>query len=78
MAHLILNHIPGLEIYLIEQRYMRRKKRNGFTNNVQYVDGEYVYNPSSSPGLGSDEKARFPSKVKVWEAVGGREGAKGR
>ncbi|KAK4497908.1 hypothetical protein PRZ48_010563 [Zasmidium cellare] len=37
-----------LEIYRLEQRYTKREKRTTFTSGAQYVDGEYVYNPSPS------------------------------
>ena len=30
-----------IELYRLEQRYARRKHRNTFTTNAQYVDGEY-------------------------------------
>ncbi|KAH8701848.1 hypothetical protein BGW36DRAFT_106593 [Talaromyces proteolyticus] len=36
-----------LELYRLEQRYTRRRHRSMLFNDVQYVDGEYVYNSSS-------------------------------
>lgn len=36
------------ELYKLEQRYTRREKRTTFYSGAQYVDGEYVYSPSSS------------------------------
>ncbi|TGZ80181.1 hypothetical protein EX30DRAFT_372432 [Ascodesmis nigricans] len=38
------------ELYKLEQRYTRRKRRTTFISDATYVDGEYVYNyngPSS-------------------------------
>jgi len=37
-----------LELYKLEQRYTRRDKRTTFLSGAQYVDGEYVYSPTSS------------------------------
>ncbi|KAK2757710.1 hypothetical protein FQN54_004679 [Arachnomyces sp. PD_36] len=44
-----------IELYRLEQRYTRRKNRTTFVGDVQYVDGEYVYNSSggSSPTTSS-------------------------
>lgn len=36
------------ELYKLEQRYTRRDKRTTFCSGAQYVDGEYVYSPTSS------------------------------
>lgn len=62
-----------LELFRLEQRYTRRRnKRTTFISEAQYVDGEYIYTPSSakfSQGTGSgsdDERERVASKeVKV-------------
>ncbi|TKA72906.1 hypothetical protein B0A55_05351 [Friedmanniomyces simplex] len=36
------------DLYRLEQRYTRRDKRTTFASGASYVDGEYIYNPSSS------------------------------
>lgn len=41
------------ELYKLEQRYTRRDKRTTFYSGAQYVDGEYVYSPTSSTKSGS-------------------------
>lgn len=41
------------ELYKLEQRYTRRDKRTTFASGAQYVDGEYVYSPTSSTKSGS-------------------------
>ncbi|KAI6877296.1 hypothetical protein KC360_g9218 [Hortaea werneckii] len=40
------------ELYRLEQRYTRRDKRTTFASGAQYVDGEYIYSPTS-PTTGS-------------------------
>jgi len=40
------------ELYKLEQRYARRKRRTTFTSDATYIDGEYVYNPPSPQRLG--------------------------
>lgn len=38
-----------LEIFRLEQRYTkRRNRRSTFVSEAQYVDGEYIYSPTSS------------------------------
>ncbi|KAK2628843.1 hypothetical protein QTJ16_001946 [Diplocarpon rosae] len=38
-----------LELFRLEQRYTRRRsRRSTFVSEAQYVDGEYVYSPTSS------------------------------
>lgn len=32
-----------LELYKLEQRYTKRKRRTTFISDAHYVDGEYVY-----------------------------------
>lgn len=57
------------EIYRLEQRYTRRDKRTTFASGAQYVDGQYVYNPTPSStnsagsfGSTNSEKNRFGMK----------------
>ncbi|KAI7126163.1 hypothetical protein KC352_g32050, partial [Hortaea werneckii] len=38
------------ELYRLEQRYTRRDKRTTFASGAQYVDGEYIYSPTSTTG----------------------------
>ncbi|EPE26805.1 hypothetical protein GLAREA_02719 [Glarea lozoyensis ATCC 20868] len=49
-----------LELFRLEQRYTRRRnRRSTFVSEAQYVDGEYIYSPSSakfSTGSDSDEE----------------------
>ena len=38
-----------IELFRLEQRYSRgRNRRSTFVSEAQYVDGEYIYSPSSS------------------------------
>ncbi|KAH6677445.1 hypothetical protein B0J14DRAFT_475572 [Halenospora varia] len=38
-----------LELFRLEQRYTkRRNRRSTFVSEAQYVDGEYIYSPTSS------------------------------
>jgi len=38
-----------IELFRLEQRYTRgRKNRSTFVSEAQYVNGEYIYSPSSS------------------------------
>jgi len=38
-----------IEIFRLEQRYTkRRNRRSTFVSEAQYVDGEYIYSPTSS------------------------------
>ncbi|GAB1725153.1 hypothetical protein NU195Hw_g6873t1 [Hortaea werneckii] len=41
------------ELYRLEQRYTRRDKRTTFASGAQYVDGEYIYSPTSTGSAGS-------------------------
>lgn len=49
------------ELYKLEQRYTKRKRRTTFISDAIYVDGEYVYNCQHSPssGLSSPERSGF-------------------
>ena len=38
-----------LELYRLEQKYSRRRNRNTFVTDAQYVDGVYVHTHASSP-----------------------------
>lgn len=37
-----------LELFRLEQRYTRRRNRSTFVSEAQYVDGEYIYSPTST------------------------------
>ncbi|KUJ14759.1 uncharacterized protein LY89DRAFT_720234 [Mollisia scopiformis] len=38
-----------IELFRLEQRYTRRRnRRSTFVSEAQYVDGEYIYSPTSS------------------------------
>lgn len=66
------------ELYKLEQRYTRRDKRTTFCSGAQYVDGEYVYSPttstksSSSFGSGSGVGKRI-STIHVKEIFSSNE-----
>ena len=45
----VLIHVADLELRRLEQRYIQRKKRNTWTSDAVYVDGEYKYS-SKPPG----------------------------
>lgn len=43
-----------IEIFRLEQRYTkRRNRRSTFVSDALYVDGEYIYSPTSSPSTSS-------------------------
>ena len=44
---------PEIELFRLEQRYTRRRGREGFTSEAQYVDGEYIYSHRHPPGKGA-------------------------
>jgi hypothetical protein len=38
-----------IELFRLEQRYTRRRnRRSTFVSDAQYVDGEYIYSPTST------------------------------
>jgi len=38
-----------IELFRLEQRYTRRRnRRSTFVSEAQYVDGEYIYSPTST------------------------------
>ncbi|KAG4431062.1 hypothetical protein IFR05_013454 [Cadophora sp. M221] len=46
--HLINLINSKLELFRLEQRYTRRRnRRSTFVSEAQYVDGEYIYSPTS-------------------------------
>ncbi len=48
IMHLIDLIQSKLELFRLEQRYTRRRnRRSTFVSEAQYVDGEYVYSPTS-------------------------------
>jgi hypothetical protein len=51
-----------LELFRLEQRYTRRRnRRSTFVSEAQYVDGEYIYSPTSakfSTGSSDSEEER--------------------
>jgi hypothetical protein len=53
-----------LELFRLEQRYTRRRnRRSTFVSEAQYVDGEYIYSPTSakfSTGTGSSDGEEEP------------------
>jgi hypothetical protein len=65
-----------LELFRLEQRYTRRRnRRSTFVSEAQYVDGEYIYSPTSSysakcSGGSSDSEAE--GKDTLVESKGSR------
>ncbi|KAI6789919.1 hypothetical protein KC332_g8983, partial [Hortaea werneckii] len=57
------------ELYRLEQRYTRRDKRTTFASGAQYVDGEYIYSPTSTTtgstgtSTGSSSAGKFGASV---------------
>lgn len=58
-----------IELYRLEQRYARRKHRTSF-HDVQYVDGEYVFNSSLNSPTSSVSKHSTGGhgKSSTWSA----------
>ncbi|KAG0642821.1 hypothetical protein HOY80DRAFT_1035380 [Tuber brumale] len=50
-----------IELFKLEQRYTKRKRRTTFISEAQYIDGEYVYKSyqPNSPSKGSFRVAEF-------------------
>lgn len=47
--HLIDLLHQKIELFRLEQRYTRRRnRRSTFVSEAQYVDGEYIYSPTST------------------------------
>ncbi|KAF2760169.1 hypothetical protein EJ05DRAFT_498135 [Pseudovirgaria hyperparasitica] len=56
-----------LEYYRLEQRYTRRSKRTTFISEAHYIDGEYVYGPTSPTSYRSSFSSRNGPSTKVKE-----------
>jgi len=70
MMNLLDRLYDRLEVFRLEQRYMRRRNRD--TPKAQYVNGEYIYTPTASysakcSGGSSDSEA---VEVKAGENKG--------
>lgn len=63
------NTSSEIELYRLEQRYARRKHRTSF-HDVQYVDGEYVFNSSLNSPTSSVSKHSTGGhgKSSTWSA----------
>lgn len=68
-----------LEIFRLEQRYTkRRNRRSTFVSEAQYVDGEYIYSPTStysakcSAGSGGSDSEASASDNGSKESKGSR------
>ncbi|KAF8468929.1 hypothetical protein BDZ91DRAFT_792703 [Kalaharituber pfeilii] len=55
-----------LELFKLEQRYTKRKRRTTFISDAIYVDGEYVY--ADSPKLSSPTS----TKSNMWGSTSRR------
>jgi len=63
-----------LELFRLEQRYTkRRNRRSTFVSDAQYVDGEYVYAPSSPSKRAS--VVRFSSAESEESAASAQDGS---
>src|SRR3954451_4926879 len=58
LQHSLIFLFTGIELFRLEQRYTRRKRRTTFISNAQYVDGEYVYTSPVSEYAGEKASAR--------------------
>jgi len=56
-----------IELYRLEQRYTRRKRRTTFISEAQYIDGEYVYHGSHSKPNTPDRSSKAPTNVRVYD-----------
>jgi len=61
-----------LELFRLEQRYTRRRnRRSTFVSEAQYVDGEYIYSPTSSfstknsAGASDSEETEASKEIKA-------------
>ena len=58
-----------IEIFRLEQRYTKRRhRRSTFVSEAQYVDGEYIYSPTSTYSAkcsagGSDSEIEVQDRV---------------
>ncbi|KAN0083574.1 hypothetical protein V8E54_002662 [Elaphomyces granulatus] len=61
-----------IELYRLEQRYMRRKHRTTFPGDVHYVNGEYVYANSAqtSPTSTTSPSISKQSTGSYWRPSG--------
>ncbi|KAI6875021.1 hypothetical protein D0864_07076 [Hortaea werneckii] len=57
------------ELYRLEQRYTRRDKRTTFASGAQYVDGEYIYSPTSTGTTGTSTGSTGSSTGKFGASV---------
>ncbi|KAG7008995.1 structural maintenance of chromosomes protein 6 [Physcia stellaris] len=57
-----------IELFRLEQRYTRRRGRDGFSSEAQYVNGEYLYSYQrrDAPGKGR-VKASTKEIAVPWE-----------
>jgi len=78
-----------IELFRLEQRYTRRRnRRSTFVSEAQYVDGEYIYSPTSSYSAkcsaGSSDSDEVGSPTTSTSSAASKEyptssvGAKGR
>ena len=65
------NHLPNpeIELFKLEQRYTKRKRRTTFISEAIYIDGEYIYthepHPSkvSSPTTSTKSSSGWSARV---------------
>jgi hypothetical protein len=59
----------GIELFKLEQRYTRRKRRTTFISDAQYVNGEYIHTSpiSDYTGRESGRERREMAQMSVRE-----------
>jgi len=71
MMHLFDLLQQKIELFRLEQRYTRRRnRRSTFVSEALYVDGEYIYSPTSSYSA-KCSTGNSDSDAEGKEAVGG-------
>ncbi|KAH7369986.1 hypothetical protein BKA65DRAFT_386299, partial [Rhexocercosporidium sp. MPI-PUGE-AT-0058] len=62
-----------LELFRLEQRYTRRRnRRSTFVSDAQYVDGEYIYSPTSQYSTKGSSDSDETTEVVTKNAKGSR------
>lgn len=68
-----------MELFRLEQRYTRRRnRRSTFVSEAQYVDGEYIYSPTSTystkcSAAGGSASSDSEAETKESSDIGGKE-----
>ncbi|KAH8819524.1 hypothetical protein F5884DRAFT_14674 [Xylogone sp. PMI_703] len=78
MVNLIDLFHQKLELFRLEQRYTRRRhRRSTFVSEATYVDGEYIYSPTSQHSVSYSAKVSagnntrdYPQNQNSWSTGG--------